>query len=306
MTDRISQVSGFVFRESPLEESAPEYLALRRSPDRGGFWQGVTGGVEHTDESIEHAIRREVLEELGLTALSVIDPDYHFSFDDEHDGNLREDVFGVQVDSSAEPVLSDEHDAAFWVPYPDMRALITAKWADNGEGLDVVDSVVQQYLPKTPELSFGTNSWALLIVKPDAKELGVEDEINDGLANRGVVPVLSKYDQQLDRSVIDQIWLPPRELDPWYFCTVDYMQRRPVDIHLVNGPHATQTVQELKRDLRVKYDKNYRDDESAPAHKRVESIIHGSDRTEELARQALLFFQEDLNDAIARKYPTRK
>lgn len=43
-----------------------EVLALRRVPNRGGFWQPVTGRVE-PGESFAETARREVSEELGLT-----------------------------------------------------------------------------------------------------------------------------------------------------------------------------------------------------------------------------------------------
>jgi NUDIX domain len=41
-----------------------EYLLLKRSAARGGFWQGVTGGVE-VGETLAQAARREVWEETG-------------------------------------------------------------------------------------------------------------------------------------------------------------------------------------------------------------------------------------------------
>lgn len=40
-----------------------EYLLLRRIPEQGGFWQGVTGGVEGR-ESLADAARRELIEEI--------------------------------------------------------------------------------------------------------------------------------------------------------------------------------------------------------------------------------------------------
>ena len=40
-------------------------LVLQRTPERGGFWQLVTGRVE-PGESVEAAARRELLEETGL------------------------------------------------------------------------------------------------------------------------------------------------------------------------------------------------------------------------------------------------
>ena len=47
-------------------EKGWEYLMLKRVLERGGFWQGVTGGLE-LNETIPEAAKRELLEETGLS-----------------------------------------------------------------------------------------------------------------------------------------------------------------------------------------------------------------------------------------------
>src|SRR4030042_1806138 len=42
-----------------------EYLLLKRLPERNGFWQPVTGGVEE-GESRDEALHREIMEETGI------------------------------------------------------------------------------------------------------------------------------------------------------------------------------------------------------------------------------------------------
>jgi 8-oxo-dGTP pyrophosphatase MutT (NUDIX family) len=44
-----------------------ELLAMRRAPERLGYWSLVSGGVE-PDETPEEAAQRELLEETGLRA----------------------------------------------------------------------------------------------------------------------------------------------------------------------------------------------------------------------------------------------
>lgn len=297
---RREQISAFVFR--PSNSCAPEYLALRRAPERGGFWQGVTGGLEHFDhEGVDSGVQgsgtrhaagaiREIGEELDLNTRRIYETYYNFSFTDPEDGELVEHVVAAEVEEDAEPTLSDEHDAAFWVNSDDMRSLVGAKWVDNVIGFDKAHQQVADVYPEKAANSFGPDHWSLIIEKPDVRELGIEDEVRRGLRALGLRAVLDLNDLQLDQDLVDGIWIPPKVRDPWYQATVEYMTRTPVNVQLVYGDHATEKVMDIKRQLRMKYDKNYRDDETAPFEKRVESIIHGSDRMEELARQALLFF----------------
>lgn len=59
------KVEGMIFRRT---KDGPEYLLLKRLPERNGFWQPVTGGVED-EETHEEALYREVFEETGVRNL---------------------------------------------------------------------------------------------------------------------------------------------------------------------------------------------------------------------------------------------
>jgi 8-oxo-dGTP pyrophosphatase MutT (NUDIX family) len=76
------------------------FLLLRTNPDRGEFWQPVTGSVE-PGEKVEAAAARELLEETGLKADSspeLISAPYEFT---SRWGNLvREYAFLVHVGPS--------------------------------------------------------------------------------------------------------------------------------------------------------------------------------------------------------------
>lgn len=308
---RTEQISAYVFRPAADNDKAPEYLALRRSESRGGFWQGVTGGLEPQDKDgiVEGVFGsgsreaagavREVGEELSLTPTRMYETGYSFGFTDPKDGELIEHVVGVQVEKGSQPTLSDEHDAAFWVGADDMRALVGHKWPENVIGFNKAHDVITEDFQQETNGTFSPKDWTLVIEKPDAIELGIEDEIKERLQERGLQIVMGKKAIELTDAMVDKIWLPPKDRDPWYHATVSYMKRLPVNVYLARGEDASKAVTDVKMELRKKYDKNYRDDDNAPVERRVESIIHGSDRMEELARQALLFFSyDDLNALV--------
>lgn len=61
--DRVSQINCIVFKP---EEIGYKFLVMKRSEDRGGFWQPITGGVKEGENQIA-ALKRELQEETGIT-----------------------------------------------------------------------------------------------------------------------------------------------------------------------------------------------------------------------------------------------
>jgi lipoyl(octanoyl) transferase len=131
-------------RRRPTPDSA-EYLLLRRTAARGGFWQGVTGGVEE-HESFAQAARREVVEETGYQQFVSFLPlhfRYRFPLDRERWGHLdapevetiTEEGFGAEVGlDNGEPVRDpSEHDQCRWLG--GQQALALLAWPENREAL---------------------------------------------------------------------------------------------------------------------------------------------------------------------------
>jgi lipoyl(octanoyl) transferase len=110
-----------------------EYLMLRRSPKRGGFWQSVSGRVKKK-ETAESAARREVREETGLDPRSVILLEkVNVFFNVEDESMHLEPCFGAEVPDN-EVVLSREHETKSWTdfdeamrrtPFPGVRDALT-------------------------------------------------------------------------------------------------------------------------------------------------------------------------------------
>ena len=119
----------------------PEILLIRRASDRmyPGLWQCVTGKLEPGERIVEGALR-EVAEETGLNRSDLEDlmsTDlvnwFHF---EGLDTLLSEAVFAARVRRDAAVVLSEEHDAARWLPPDEAKALVV--WAAYERAIDFV------------------------------------------------------------------------------------------------------------------------------------------------------------------------
>ena len=129
----------------PLRKRAGrwEFLLLRRIEQRGGFWQGITGGVED-DEELQETARRELREETGLEAQELGAVAYTYTvpvedawlamYPESHPVELTEHVFWARVDSEAvHRIDPSEHDASRWCGFE--AALGMLKWPENIEAL---------------------------------------------------------------------------------------------------------------------------------------------------------------------------
>lgn len=104
------QVEVIIFKK---QNSEILFLILKRNPEKGGFWQPITGGVEE-NETFEETAVREVYEEIGISDAKLIDIDFEFEFID-HGENHYEKCFAIEVAPEEKITISEEHTKFKWV-----------------------------------------------------------------------------------------------------------------------------------------------------------------------------------------------
>ena len=125
-----NQVEVIVFKKT---KTGFVFLLLKRNPQKGGFWQPITGNVE-IDETFEQAAMRELQEETGIPDIKrFVDTGYSFEFFDDN-RQQKEKVFGVEVRTETTITLSAEHTDFVWVTYEDALSRYL-KYPGNKEGL---------------------------------------------------------------------------------------------------------------------------------------------------------------------------
>ncbi|MEO0093725.1 MAG: NUDIX pyrophosphatase [candidate division WOR-3 bacterium] len=126
-----------------------EYLLLHRIPSRGGFWQGVSGGVEE-GEDINTTARRELIEETKLIPLRLERIDYFYSFlieDKWRDlyppdtKRIIEYVFVAHIAANQKPIIDPfEHDQCKWCSFDEALKLLT--WQENKTALARCNDII--------------------------------------------------------------------------------------------------------------------------------------------------------------------
>jgi 8-oxo-dGTP pyrophosphatase MutT (NUDIX family) len=90
---------------------AEEYLVVHRSPENGGYWHQIAGGVE-PGETPPAAAVRELGEETGLAAEPI-----PIARAFEYEG-IHVDCFLAEAPAGWEPELDWEHDDYRWLSAP--------------------------------------------------------------------------------------------------------------------------------------------------------------------------------------------
>ncbi len=135
---RIAQLECIIFRK---QNDAYEFLLLKRIPEKGGFWQPISGGLEEYDKTKLEGCYRELFEEIGADdkdVLNVYENVYMFSmYNVEIDGEVRdkldEYVFGFEIDPEHEVTFDKniyvEHEDYIWTDFD--TAIEMLKWDNN-------------------------------------------------------------------------------------------------------------------------------------------------------------------------------
>jgi lipoyl(octanoyl) transferase len=96
-----------------------QVLVMRRTPERGGFWQTITGRVE-PDETPEQAAARELQEETGLSvAVRALNYQHAFALGEFLPPKLAEETaFAAWLPEGHTVRLGPEHDTHEWLDVP--------------------------------------------------------------------------------------------------------------------------------------------------------------------------------------------
>lgn len=122
----------------------PEFkmLILKRTQERGGFWQPISGGIEE-GESTYDTIKREVFEETGFQDIEKIhDLDYTFTYKAPISRKWMRDIcFGVEIDRIFNVKLSDEHEEYIWCNEKEAKQIL--HWKYNLIALDKLLKIIR-------------------------------------------------------------------------------------------------------------------------------------------------------------------
>jgi len=111
-----------------------ELLLLKRSPERGGFWNAVNGTME-AGETIVECRKRELFEEAGIQEVfNLSDEIYRFNF--VYNGKeITVIVFTAEVAEDQEIIINDEHTEYRWVGLEEGTGML--KYEDDKKALRI-------------------------------------------------------------------------------------------------------------------------------------------------------------------------
>lgn len=142
------QVLVYPFKQS---EEKIEFLLLKRTEERGGFWQGVTGHTERSEKIIECA-KRELLEETSFIPKFIFQSEYSYTIAIKEEmknqfppdiTELIEYVFLARIDQEDDPTIDPvEHVEWKWCSYEEALELL--KWEENKKALEYCNNLLSE------------------------------------------------------------------------------------------------------------------------------------------------------------------
>ena len=143
------EIEGILFKRT---DGKIQYLLLKRHPEKGEFWQPITGGLEEGETKIE-TLKREIIEETGIKSIiKIIENVHYYEFQDPSTieyfkrhgracNHVKEYVFGVEVSSDEKVVLDEkEHSEFKWCGL--QEALRLMKWKGNKDAFRKLDRIL--------------------------------------------------------------------------------------------------------------------------------------------------------------------
>lgn len=131
-----------------------KYLVLKRAESKDfapGVWECVTGRVDQ-GEGFEDALRREVFEEVGISAMAIefiIGTTHFYRGTDDPENELLGVIYSCVVDESVPIHISHEHSEYRWLTVADMDVMFDAADPDIAWIRHVIErtDIVRSYLP---------------------------------------------------------------------------------------------------------------------------------------------------------------
>lgn len=142
------QLEAIVFR---FINDKIEFLLLKRIPEKGEFWQPVSGGFE-SEDLFEDGFFRELQEETGIKrdeVLSVAKDIHFFQFEGSCGGlveikYMSEYVWGFEVSADQKVTIEEniypEHSEYKWCSFEEALELL--KWDNNKDGFRKLNEIL--------------------------------------------------------------------------------------------------------------------------------------------------------------------
>jgi 8-oxo-dGTP pyrophosphatase MutT (NUDIX family) len=128
-----------------VNDTSPEYLLIKRTPEDGDFWQPVTGTVNDGEKLVDCLVR-EIEEETGITELEdVSECLYKFDWQRSSGERILEFVHAVRIPRDSKVILSPtEHEDYRWCKYDAAQELLAKD--NNKKSFQVMNEYLMNVL----------------------------------------------------------------------------------------------------------------------------------------------------------------